>query len=38
MEQCRAVMRGVKLLKKKGIGDDRETSTMIKSRKRQERV
>lgn len=38
MEQCRAVMRAVKVLKHKGMGDDRETFAMMKSKKRKERV
>lgn len=37
MEQCRAVMRAVKVLKNKDMGDDRETFAMMKSKKRKER-
>lgn len=36
MEKCRSVMRAVRILKEKGLHEERETFAMIKSRKRKE--
>lgn len=36
MEQCRSVMRAVKILKQKGLYAEKETFAMMKSRKRKE--
>lgn len=38
MEQCRSVMRAVKILKQNGSYEERETFAMMKSRKRKERA